>query len=197
MINRRLVIGIFPEPAYQKGLLSTPFHRVYFKDTKVRVERLPGDRLKIPVGLRMNYFHGNNTILKLNYGYYWDSFGILASSFELEAAIKASPKWTLSPGFRFYHQSASKYFEAYRRHSQTETFYTSDYDLSNFQSYKIGLNLRYLPSRMILGGTFLSELNLRYSYFYRSNGLMAHMATFSIHIDREEYASPKRLKTTK
>jgi len=197
VINRRLVVGIFPEPAYQKGLLSTPFHRVYFRDTKVRVENLPGERFKLPVGLRMNYFLGNRTVLKFNYGYYWDSFGILGNSVELEAAIKASPKWTWSPGFRFYSQSASRYFRAYKQHLSSEVFYTSDYDLSAFQSYKTSLNLRYVPSKLILRNTFLTEANLRYSYFYRSNGLLAHIITFSIRFDSERYSFPKHLKSTK
>ncbi len=190
VINRRLIAGIFPEPAYQKGLLSTPFHRVYFRDTKLRVEKLPGERIKLPVSFKLNYFLGSRTILKSSCGYYWDSFGIQANSFEVEAAVKASEKWTLTPFFRFYNQSRSKYFRPYKQHFRSETFYTSDYDLSAFQSYKGGLNLRYLPSKVTLRRNSPGEINLRYSYFYRSNGLNAHILTFSIRIDREKYTSP-------
>jgi hypothetical protein len=193
VINRRLVLGIFPEPAYQKGLLSTPFHRVFFRDAKTRVEKLPGERLKLPVGLRANYFLGDIIILKSSYGFYWDNFGIQGNSLELEAAFKTSPKWTLTPGFRFYTQSSSKYFAAYKQHLGTEIFYTSDYDLSAFRSYKAGINLRYIPSVIIFRNTILSETNLRYSYFYRSNGLAAHIITFSMRFDSEKYRLKKRL----
>jgi hypothetical protein len=188
VINKRLVAGVFPEPAYQKGLLSTPFHRVYFKDAKLRVENLPGERLKLPVNLRLNYFLGNRTILKGNYGYYWDSFGIQANSIEFEAAVKPSEKWTFTPFFRFYNQSASQYFKPYKQHLRAEKFYTSDYDLSHFQSYKSGVNLRYVPSKIVFKRTIFSEVNLRYSYFYRSNGLNAHIVTFAIRFDGEKYA---------
>lgn len=196
VINRRLVLGIFPEPAYQRGLLSTPFHRVYFKNAKTRVEKLPDERLKIPVGVRANYFLGSMTILKFNYGYYWDNFGIHANSFELETALKTSLKWTFSPGFRFYTQSAARYFKAFKQHTASEAFYTSDYDLSAFQSYKVGINARYMPSARVFRNTFLSETNFRYSFFFRSNGLKAHIITCAFRFDREKYRSEKRLKLT-
>ena len=189
VINRRLVAGIFPEFAYQTGLLSTPFHRVYFKSIKQRVEKLPTERYKLPVSFKVNYFLGSKTILKLNYGYYWDSFGIRANSLELESAIKTSAKWMLTPFFRIYHQSAARYFQPFRQHLASETFYTSDYDLSNFESYKAGINFRYLPGRKLTKSIFFDEINLRYSYFYRSNGLNANILTLSIRFNKEKVKS--------
>jgi hypothetical protein len=189
VLNRRTLIGIFPEPAYQTGLLSTPFHRVYFKDTKVRVENLPTERLKLPVGLRVHYFLGKGTILKFNYGYYWDSFGIQSHSTEVEAALKASSNWIFTPFIRLYTQSASRYFRAYRQHLASEKYYTSDFDLSSFESFKGGMNLRYMPSKVIFKGIFFNEVNIRYSYYYRSNGLSSHILSLSLGFEREKYAS--------
>ncbi|MCF2445183.1 DUF3570 domain-containing protein [Dyadobacter sp. CY345] len=187
IINPRLVLGIFPEFSYQKGLLSTPFHRVYFKDNSLKVENLPQDRYKFPVSTRLNYFMGSRTILKLNYGFYYDSFDILGNSLELEAAIKTSPQWTISPFFRFYKQSGSEYFKAYKQHEISAKFYTSDYDLASFQSYKAGINLRYLPSAYLTKRISFDELNLRYGYYHRSNGLNAHMVTLAIKFVREKH----------
>jgi len=189
VVNRRLVVGIFPEFAYQKGLLSTPFHRVYFKNVKQRVEKLPSERYKFPLGLKINYFLGSRTILKFNYGYYWDSFGIQANSLDLEMAVKASPKWTFSPFLRIYRQSAARYFLPYKQHLSMEPFYTSDYDLSDFESCKAGMNFRYLPDKMLSKRIFFDEINLRYSYFYRSNGLNAHILTFSLRFEKEKVRS--------
>jgi hypothetical protein len=45
------------ELVYQDGYLGLPFHRVYFNDAGVHVEALPSTRLKIPLGLRANYFY--------------------------------------------------------------------------------------------------------------------------------------------
>jgi len=186
VINPRLVLGIFPEFSYQKGLLATPFHRVYFKDDSLKVENLPGERYKFPLSIRLNYFMGSRTILKLNYGFYYDSFEILGNSLELEAAVKTSPQWTLSPFFRLYNQSASEYFKPYKQHDIAEKFYTSDYDLSSFQSYKAGINVRYLPSAYLTKRISFDEVNLRYGYYHRSNGLNAHMLTLAIKFVREK-----------
>ncbi|MDQ6478675.1 DUF3570 domain-containing protein [Dyadobacter sp. LHD-138] len=186
VINPRLVLGIFPEFAYQQGLLATPFHRVYFNNDSLKVENLPGDRYKVPVGVRLNYFMGSRTILKLNYGFYWDSFNIQGNSIELEAAIKTSPQWTISPFFRFYNQSGSAYFRPYKEHLISEKYYTSDYDLASFQSYKAGINLRYLPSAYLTKRISFDELNLRYGFFHRSNGLNAHMLTLATKFVREK-----------
>lgn len=187
IINPRLVLGIFPEISYQKGLLSTPFHRVYFKDNSLKVENLPQERYKFPLSIRLNYFMGSRTILKLNYGFYYDSFDILGNSLELEAAIKTSPQWTISPFFRFYNQSGSEYFKAYKQHDISAKFYTSDYDLASFQSYKAGVNLRYLPSAYVTKRISFDELNLRYGYYHRSNGLNAHMVTLAVKFVREKH----------
>ena len=50
-MSRRMKASFNLDLTWQSGLLSTPFHRVYFSDTAaVSVEQLPGNRIKIPVG---------------------------------------------------------------------------------------------------------------------------------------------------
>lgn len=187
VINRRLIAGFFPEFTYQKGLLATPFHRVYFKDGSEKVEFFPGERYKIPVSFQLNYFLGSRMVLKGNYGFYWDNFGILANSLELEDAIKITPQFTLSPFLRVYQQSASKYFKPYQEHEIHEQFYTSDYDLSKFQSYKTGVNFRLLPARKNKHRLIFEEINLRYSYYHRSNNLNSHILSLVL-----DFSSPDK-----
>jgi len=44
----------------QTGLLSAPYHRVYFKDEELpRVERLPGNKYRFPFAIRWHYFLGD------------------------------------------------------------------------------------------------------------------------------------------
>ncbi|GJM34931.1 MAG: hypothetical protein DHS20C18_39320 [Saprospiraceae bacterium] len=180
VMNKRLIVGLFPEINYQKGLLSTPFHRVYFNDDAVQVENLPDDRLKIPIGLRLNYFLGGRTILKGTYGFYWDNFGIIGHAIELESAFKLSPILTLAPFVRFYRQSAADYFAPFKEHQPDAEYYTSDFDLSDFQSYKAGLYFRYAPLDYWTRRFLFNELRLRYAFFRRSDGLVAHIISFSV-----------------
>ena len=78
VINRKMVIGFYPGLIIQEGLLSTPFHRVYFQGREMaKVENLPGRRLKVPLGVKLNSYLGTNIILNAYYRFYWDDFDIL------------------------------------------------------------------------------------------------------------------------
>jgi hypothetical protein len=178
-INRRMALGFYPGIVYQHGLLSTPYHRVYFTDDSERVENLPQQRLKIPIGAQLNMFLGKMWIIRTYYRFYWDDFGITAHTLDVETPMKLSQKFTLSPFIRLYNQSGVDYFKPYARHDISQEFYTSDYDLSKFNSLKSGLSIRYAP----LGGNShrwsFNEIELRYAWYKRSDGLTAHtIATF-------------------
>lgn len=179
-INRRMAVGFYPGVAYQHGLLSTPFHRVYFTDDSERVENLPQQRFKIPMGAQLNMFLGKMWIIRTYYRFYWDEFGITAHTLDVETPVKLSQMFTLSPFIRLYNQSGSDYFKPYARHDVSQEFYTSDYDLSKFTSYKSGLSIRYAP----LGGNnhrwSFNEIELRYAWYKRSDGLRAHTVTMFV-----------------
>lgn len=191
VINKRMVAAIYPEMTYQRGLLATTFHRVYFADSTLRVENLPKERLRFPIGIKVNYFAGKQTILKGHYQYYSDDFGIRSNSIEAEVAVKATPKLTFAPFVRIYHQSASKFFKPYREHFQDETYYTSDNDLSRFSSFKAGLGIRIAPYKYILRRGIFNEVNLRYAYFRRTDKLAAHMISLSFGFSREGHSRKK------
>jgi hypothetical protein len=185
VINKRLLAGFFPEFIYQQGLLATPFHRVYFTDGDLRVENLPKQRYRFPLSLRVNYFAGSRTILKAQYGFYRDNFGILANFIELESGVKVTPMITLSPFIHLYSQSASDYFSPYGQHDPLEEYYSSDYDLSGFNALKAGLGFRWAPGNYFSKRNLFNELNLRYSYFVRSDNLASHILTASFSFTRQ------------
>ena len=182
-INTRMAIGIYPGVIYQTGLLSTPFHRVYFTDKSERVESLPTQRLKFPLGIQLNTFIGSRYILRSYYRFYWDDYGISAHTLNLELAIKTSYAFSLTPFVRLYKQTQANYFNPYGENDAMQEFYTSDYDLSKFTSYKTGLALRYTPV-----SSRFREMEIRYAYYKRSDGLEAHMITtyFDIRYDKRK-----------
>jgi hypothetical protein len=174
VINQRTALGIYPGIAYQAGLLATPFHRVYFLDENLaRVENLPESRVKIPIGIQLNKFIGSRTIVRTYYRFYWDDFGITAHTLTIEAPVKITSTFNISPALRLYTQTAADFFKPYKQHDSAEKFYTSDYDLAKISSVKVSLAFRYLP---ITSKTF-REMELRYSLYKRSDGMIAHMIT--------------------
>ncbi|HEX4373208.1 MAG TPA: DUF3570 domain-containing protein [Puia sp.] len=175
VINKRMILGLYPEIAYQQGLLSTTYHRVFFTDSSEKVENLPQQRLKLSLGAQLNMFIGGRTILKTYYSIYRDNWGIVGNALQIESAFKINSRFTISPFIRFYEQTKAEYFKPYRQHDLNENFYTSDYDLSKFTDYKAGINLRLAPFSYLKKKLMFDEMNLRYSFYRRSDGLTCHM----------------------
>ncbi|MEM7659090.1 MAG: DUF3570 domain-containing protein [Bacteroidota bacterium] len=184
VINPRLQTSLTWELVRQEGLLSTPFHRVYFDDLAVRIERLPFVRWKSPLSLRTNYFATDWLVLRSFSRLYGDSYGVLAFSQELEAPVKLGSFFTVYPFYRFHLQQAARYFAPYATHDGESRYYTSDFDLSAFHSHKLGLGIQYRPlfglwrfrlSPRRIG--MLRQIGLRASQYRRSDGLRAWMVS--------------------
>lgn len=176
VINQRLQISILGDIAYQQGILSTPYNRVYFTNNTVSNEKLPDKRLKIPVGIRANYFMGDHFIFRTYYRYYWDDWGLKAHTASIEVPVKFTPNFSLSPFFRYHTQTGVKYFNEFAKTTANAEFYSSDYDLSKFNSQNIGLNLHFVPQDW---GVF-HDVDFRYSHYKRSDGLTGNNLTLSL-----------------
>jgi hypothetical protein len=177
VLTRRLQILILADLAYQQGQLATLYHRTYFTDGTHKVEQLPDHRLKLPLGFRLNYFAGDNFILRTYYRYYKDDWGMRAHTAELEVPVKITPFFSVSPFYRYYKQEGVKYFASYQQHQAGEDFYTSDYDLSTLSSNMAGVGVRLSPPGGIFNIPAFNALELRYGHYKRSTGLKSDIIT--------------------
>ena len=172
-ISPRMNASFTAEATIQKGLLSTPFHRVYFNDAfEHDIERLPNNRLKIPLGLRVNYYINKYMVLRLFYRYYFDDFEIQAHTSSIELPIKPSRSFTVAPFYRYHTQTAAKYFKQFGFHSINDDYYTSDFDLGDIESNRVGLELRFARFPVQKGGgkgkrLVLKNITIRGSKYYR------------------------------
>ncbi len=183
VLGKRLQGSVFADVVLQQGLLSTPFQRVYFGDTESffiedfqladDVERLPDTRLKIPIGARLNYYLGDRFVVRTYYRFYYDDWGITAHTLNLEVPIKLSDSFSLYPSYRYYTQQGADYFYAKETALSTFDFYTSDYDLSEFDAHQYGMGLRYkdIFTRAQLFGFGFKSVDLRLQKYDRSDGL--------------------------
>lgn len=182
VINQRLQIMFLADLVYQKGYLGLPFHRVYFTDNSVHVENLPDARMKIPLGFRASYFIGDHLILKAFYRYYKDDWGLNAHTIDLEAPVKITPFFSITPFYRFYKQTAVDYFAPYKIHTAADQFYTSNYDLSAFTSNFYGAGFRIAPPKGVFGMNHLSMLELRYGHYTKNYGMNANVISLNLKI---------------
>jgi hypothetical protein len=171
VINKRLQLALIADLVYQNGLLATKYQRVYFTDNSERTETLPDTRFKLPLGIRANYFISDRIIVRAFYRYYTDDWGVKAHTLNLEAPIKINPFFSVSPFYRYYVQTAADYFAPYGAHGLSEQFFTSDYDLSEFNSHFLGAGFRYLPTKGVLGVKRWTMVEIRYGHYIRNTGL--------------------------
>lgn len=202
--TKKMQFSLFFDLIQQQGLLSTPYHRVYFADktnfyigltqyipvyeTEANVgvyrladdiERLPDSRTKLPVGARLNYYLNERVTIRTYYRYYWDNWDITSHTASIELPIKVSDKFTVFPMYRYYTQRQSKYFAAFEKHLSTEQYYTSDYDLSTFDANQFGFGVNYVDifTNFKIAKFGLKNIDLRFNHYTRSDGLKANIGS--------------------
>ena len=177
-ISKRASAVLTLDLTWQNGMLSTPFHRVYFKDTTaVSIEQLPKNRFKVPLGIELNAFLSDFLILKTKMRLYSDNFGIDAFTGKINPVFLVSKSLSIAPFYRYHIQSSSKYFNPFAQNQFSEKYYSSDYDLSAINSNNFGLRVKYNPSYGVLGKNRLGwkNIGIKYSNYSRSDGLKANI----------------------
>lgn len=180
IINSRMQVMFLVDGVAQNGYLGLPFHRVYFNTGKDTIEHLPSSRFKLPVGVRLNYFLGDNVILRSYYRYYLDSWGIRSNTVGLETAIKVTPFFSISPFYRYYDQTAAKYFAPYEAHSPADEYYTSNYEYAQFHANFYGVGFRVAPPKGVFGWQNLHDVELRYGHYSQTTDLVSNVVSLSL-----------------
>ncbi|MDX1409854.1 MAG: DUF3570 domain-containing protein, partial [Saprospiraceae bacterium] len=184
-----LSVGIYPALTYQRGLLSTPFHRVYFAGrTRPAVERLPDRRRSASLSIRLNKQFAPSGVMRSAYQVYTDNFGMTSHALHLAFAGRVNSWLVMSPSIRIYHQEETRYFAPYQIHAFGETFYTSDYDLSRFWSTNLGVTFSFDKSSLapLSGRWQLPRFSFRYAHYRRSDGMRAHLFSTLLKWNRED-----------
>jgi len=206
VLTKKMQVSFFFDILQQQGMLSTPYQRIYFADKANYyigdkqyipiyqsadnigvyqladdIERLPGKRFKLPVGMRWNYFINEKVVLRTYYRYYQDDWDIKAHTISVELPVKLSDAFTVYPMYRYYVQTQSKYFAPFEQHLSTEQYYTSDYDLSAFVANQYGVGATYtdLLTRFSIFGLKVKNIDFRFNHYARSDGLNANIGTIA------------------
>ncbi len=202
VLTKKLHLILLTDFVMQKGILNTPFHRVYFNDgfevpdsnlfmKTMFPENLPRERNKLPVGIRVNYYLNDKLTIRTFYRYYFDDFGMQANTASIELPVKVFRWLTVYPHFRYHQQTASKYFRPFAEHELNLTtwepvneFYTSDWDQAELVNIKFGAGFKFYPLKPIARMKFLKNqvyfrsIELRYSRYLRNDGLKANNLSF-------------------
>ena len=139
-----------------RGYLSDPYKLVetalLFPPLLVTVpENRPGEKTKAIGYLGLNHNVGSmHGAIEASYRFYEDTYGITSHTFGLEWFQKLGPHFILSPGVRYYRQSAADFYYASLdaagvtpgvTPSGRGPYYSSDYRLDKLESLSLGLKL--------------------------------------------------------
>jgi hypothetical protein len=180
IINSRLQVSLLGDVVQQTGFLSLPYHRVYFSNGRDTIERLPSSRFKLPIGFRLNYFAGDNIILRTYYRFYTDSWNTQSNTANIEIAYKVSPFFSISPFYRYYTQTAAKYFAPYKATPATATYFSSNYELAAFNSNFFGAGIRLAPPKGVGGWQHLHDIELRYGHYTQTTNLASDVISVAL-----------------
>ena len=138
--------------------------------------------IKLPIGTRVNYYINDWIIARGYYRYYTDDWGLTAHTASIELPVKIAQSLTIYPMYRFYTQSAVKYFAPHDTHYSYEEYYTSDYDLSSFDSHQYGFGIGYTDifQNLKIWAFGLKNIDFRYNHYSRSDSLEADIFTFGL-----------------
>jgi hypothetical protein len=202
VLSKNSQFSVFLDVISQQGWLGNPMQRVYFGDVSNYyignassianytsptntdvfqladdIERLPDSRLKIPIGFRYNHYINEIVTLRTYYRYYYDDWGINSHTASVELPIKISKKFTLYPSYRYYNQTAANYFAPYEQNLSTSEFYTSDYDLSEFNANQYGFGVSYTDifTELHIWKLGLKSIDFKYNNYKRNTGLNANI----------------------
>lgn len=201
ILGKNTQMSVFADVVRQQGWLSNPMQRVYFADVPNYfignpasipyyttsqnadvfmladdIERLPDNRLKIPVGIRLNHYFNEILTVRTYYRYYFDDWGLRSHTASVELPIKISQNFTLYPSYRYYTQNQIDYFAPFDAHLSTEQYYTSDYDLSKYDAHQYGFGISYTDifTKFKTWRFGLKSIDLKYNNYQRSTGLKAN-----------------------
>jgi hypothetical protein len=174
VINQLLQAAFLLDLVKQDGFLSLPFHRVIFNNGTEKIETLPSSRTKIPFGVRLNYFATDDLIVRSYYRFYTDDWGLTAHTASLELPYKITPFLSVSPFYRYYTQTATKFFAVRGAHAVTDNYYTSNYASSAFNSHFFGLGFRTAPPDGV-ANTRVSAMEIRYGHYSQSTDLTSNV----------------------
>ena len=193
IISKKLQASISMDLVYQKGQLSTPFQRVYFGDIANSyienfhladdIERLPNERMKIAIGTRVHYYLNESIVFRSYYRFYKDDWEINSHTASIEIPIKIlMGQFSFYPSYRYYYQSAAAYFAPYDQHVSSSNYYTSDYDLSDYNANQIGFGVSYsnVFAKRSLKFIELKGVDLKYYNYRRNSAFRSNLITLGL-----------------
>ncbi|WP_207562257.1 DUF3570 domain-containing protein [Sulfurimonas aquatica] len=125
-----------------EGFLSSPYHYV-LQDDLSKFENYPATRAGHAFALKGVYLLNATNSMNFSYRYYMDDWDITSHTLNAEYLHDFSKVFTSGLRLRYYSQSESFFIKPIGSYTLTDRYYATDYRMSAFDSYTIGIPFIY------------------------------------------------------
>lgn len=137
-----MVIRANYEHIADRGFLGSPYRKSIVNGVLFD-ENLPRTRRSNAFSVGADYFIETwSTAIKAQYRYFSDTWDIKADDFRLSATKSLQTHWIIEGWVRYYGQSSASFYQD--QFSSVFTYRSRDKELSDFDSYSLGLGVEYL-----------------------------------------------------
>jgi len=128
-----------------KGFLSSPYHYID-QDTSAKFENYPSARKGHAFAIKGVKMLNDDNSMNYSYRYYTDDWSINSHTLSTEWLHDMNQEWTAGARLRYYTQSKASFAKEIGTYSKTDTYFASDYRMSAFNAYDVGIPLIYTPA---------------------------------------------------
>ena len=174
---------------YSKGFLSSPYPYVLQGNDFIGFEKYPKTRTGHVLALKGVQYIDEDNAFNYGYRYYTDDWGIDSHTFNLEWLHDINDKLMIGARGRYYTQSAADFTKAIGTYQNSDSYLVSDYRMSAFSSYDIGIPLKYKPSDespytfSLSVDYYWTDDNAYIKQWYGTDNIQAVYTTFRIDYD--------------
>ena len=153
LLSKKSYLTVNATTGLESGYLSDPYRGVIAadfiqgnpNDAALIPEKRPRHRMKGILDLSWTQFITPlNGSLETGYRYFHDTWGTDAHTLDLQWHQKIGKYFVVSPGFRYYYQTAANFYSVeVADFTRLPSAYSADYRLSELESLSFGLKLSY------------------------------------------------------
>jgi hypothetical protein len=128
---------------YERGFLSDPYKLAFVAGVPETDER-PDERHQLAWLTRFrHHFRSADASLHFDYQLYADDWEMVSHTFELAWYQTLFDRLLIAPSFRYYSQSKAEFYAPYYAAQRSDGFRSSDYRLSAFGAWALGVKLEW------------------------------------------------------
>ncbi len=131
---------------YSEGFLASPYPYLIQNGSFIGFENYPDTRTGHAFAIKGLKYIDDANVMNFSYRHYTDDWDIDSHTISAELLHDFNDKWMVGARARYYTQSGSNFAKTLGDYTQSDKYVASDYRMTAFDSYNVGIPVTYKPS---------------------------------------------------